>query len=117
MRSINWRNFLRLGRNTNANIRFAGKRDGSSTHTPHNLVVPLDVLVEKYAQQRAGHRTSAEAPDTDRIAYIDDDQILDDTDANVDQTGYSSALAMDNWNNVTNTRIECCWANIQNVRI
>lgn len=95
VRSINWRNFLRLGRNTNANIRFAGKRDGSSIHTPHNLVVPLDVLVEKYAQ-RASHRASAEATDADRVAYTDDDQILDEMDTNVDQTGYNSAMGMDN---------------------
>lgn len=95
MRSINWRNFLRLGRNTNANIRFAGKRDGSSTHTPHNIVVPLNVLVEKYAQH-ANHRASAEVQDTDGSSYNDDDQIMDDVDGNVDQTVYNSALGMGN---------------------
>lgn len=91
LRSINWRNFLRLGRNTNANIRFAGKRDGSSTLTHHNLPVPLDVLMEKYAQ-RGSHRMSAELPDN----FTDDGQGLDDMDANIDQTGYSGANGMDN---------------------
>lgn len=97
-RSINWRNFLRLGRNTNANIRFAGKRDGSSAFGHHGAAgVPLDVLLDKYAQ-RPSHRASAEPlsdPDTIR-AYADDDQMLDDLDANVDQAAYNSANSIDN---------------------
>lgn len=90
VRSINWRNFLRLGRNTNANIRFAGKRDGSSTSNHHSVAVPIELLIEKYAQ-RTVHNTNADAQDTDRSILTDDEQQLDDIDTIPDQTTFNDA--------------------------
>lgn len=82
LRAINWRNFLRLGRNTNANIRFAGKRDGSTTNS-HRNAIPIEVLLEKFAQQKQTHSSNADSPDDRNVN--DDEQILDGIDTNPDQ--------------------------------
>lgn len=80
LRSIHWRNFLRLGRNTNANIRFAGKRDGSST-THRN--VPLEMLIEKFAHDQ---KANPDLQDLDqRNLLINDDEELEDFDVSPEQ--------------------------------
>lgn len=94
LRAINWRNFLRLGRNTNANIRFAGKRDGSDSATNHFNVIPIEMLLEKMAQQKQQLHTpnSVDIPN-ERNIVNDDDQIpFDGSATNTDQyqTIYSS---------------------------
>lgn len=84
LRAINWRNFLRLGRNTNANIRFAGKRDGSSTTNHHNAI-PLELLLEKFAHdQKPVHSSNTDAQD-DRNLVNEDEQPIDGIDSNSDQ--------------------------------
>lgn len=90
MRAINWRNFLRLGRNTNANIRFAGKRDGSSTTNHHNPI-PIEMLLEKIAQQKQSHSSNTDAQD-ERTMVNEDEPQLDGIDTNSDQyqTVYSN---------------------------
>lgn len=83
LRAINWRNFLRLGRNTNANIRFAGKRDGSSTINHHNAI-PLEVLLEKFAQKSV-HSSNTDAQDDRNGVVNEDEQQIDGLDSNADQ--------------------------------
>lgn len=84
LRAINWRNFLRLGRNTNANIRFAGKRDGSSTTNHHNAI-PLELLLEKFARdQKPVHNSNTDAQD-DRNLVNEEEQPIDGIDSNSDQ--------------------------------
>lgn len=92
MRAINWRNFLRLGRNTNANIRFAGKRDGSSTNTNHHTAVPIEMLLEKIAQQKQTHTSTTDNQDERNLINNDDEQQYDGLDSNPDQyqTVYSN---------------------------
>lgn len=81
VQAINWRNFSRLGRNTNANIRFAGKRDGSSTSNHHNAV-PLEMLLEKFAhEQIAGHSSTTYAQN-DRNMVNEDYQTTNGIDSN-----------------------------------
>lgn len=84
LRAINWRNFLRLGRNTNGNIRFAGKRDGSSTVNHHNAI-PLEMLLEKFARdQKPMHSPNTDNHD-DRNMINEDEQPSDGIDSNPDQ--------------------------------
>lgn len=96
LRTINWRNFLRLGRNTNANIRFAGKRDGSSANTAYNgngsgtnhrNAIPIEMLLETMAQQKQQLHTSNPVDNSnDRNMVNDDDQTsFDGNDSNTDQ--------------------------------
>lgn len=90
LRSIHWRNFLRLGRNTNANIRFAGKRDGSSTNSVHHNPpsMPLEMLFEKIARDQKVHNDAVvDVPDqSDQSSFlVNDDEQPDDVDANPDQ--------------------------------
>lgn len=98
MRAINWRNFLRLGRNTNANIRFAGKRDGSSssstTTTNHHTVVPIEMLLEKIAQQKQAHSSTTDNQDERNNINNDDEQQYDGIDSNPDQ--YQTVYSNDN---------------------
>lgn len=82
LRALNWRNFLRLGRNTNANIRFAGKRDGSSTG-PHHNAIPIEMLLEKFAQKPHDQQ--------DERMTEDDQQPLDETNPDQYQAVYSNA--------------------------
>ncbi|XP_031630292.1 FMRFamide-related peptides [Contarinia nasturtii] len=84
LREINWRNFLRLGRNTNANIRFAGKRDGSSTTNFHT--VPL-MLLEKFAHdQKSVHNSNPDTAQDERNFVVnDDEQSIDGIDSNAEQ--------------------------------
>lgn len=85
LRAINWRNFLRLGRNTNANIRFAGKRDGSSTTNYHNAV-PL-MLLEKYAhEQKPVHSSNSDTIQDGSRSLVanDDEQSIDGIDTNAE---------------------------------
>lgn len=79
LRAINWRNFLRLGRNTNANIRFAGKRDGSSTTNHHNAI-PYDMLFAH--EQKPAHNANTDAQD-ERNGLNEDEQ--DGIDSNAEQ--------------------------------
>lgn len=84
LRTINWRNFLRLGRNTNTNIRFAGKRDGGSATNHHNSI-PIETILDKIAQQKQQvHSANAADIPNERNVANDDDQI-DANDANPDQ--------------------------------
>lgn len=82
LRAINWRNFLRLGRNTNANIRFAGKRDGSSTTNHHNAI-PYDMLLEKFAHEQKPTHNANTDPQDDRNGLNEDEQ--DGIDSNAEQ--------------------------------
>lgn len=93
LRTINWRNFLRLGRNTNANIRFAGKRDGGgsggiSSGNNHHNAIPIETLLEKMAAQKQQVHTSnpVDIPN-ERNMVNDDDQTIpfDGNDTNADQ--------------------------------
>lgn len=84
MRAINWRNFLRLGRNTNANIRFAGKRDGSSTTNHHNAI-PIEILLEKFATQKQSHSSTNDSQDERNLVNNDNEQQQDSIDTNPDQ--------------------------------
>ncbi|XP_055311602.1 FMRFamide-related peptides [Sitodiplosis mosellana] len=84
LRAINWRNFLRLGRNTNANIRFAGKRDGSSTANRHNAI-PIEILLEKLAHDQKPVHSSNTDTQGDRNLVNEDEQPIDAIDANADQ--------------------------------
>lgn len=94
LRTINWRNFLRLGRNTNANIRFAGKRDGSDSGNSHFNAIPIEVLLEKMTQQKQQAHTSnsVDIPNEQNIGNDDDQTPLDANDTNADQyqTMYSN---------------------------
>lgn len=84
LRAINWRNFLRLGRNTNGNIRFAGKRDGSSTGTHHNTI-PLEIMLEKISHdQKPVHSPNADSQDNRNMA-IEDEQMSDGIESNPEQ--------------------------------
>lgn len=85
LRAINWRNFLRLGRNSNANIRFAGKRDGSSTTNNHNSI-PIEILLEKMAQQKQQtHNLNADMQNERPMINDDEQQMMDGIDTNSDQ--------------------------------
>lgn len=97
LRAINWRNFLRLGRNTNANIRFAGrKRDGSSNSNHHNSI-PLEVLLEKLSHdQKQVHSSNTDNQD-DRNLTNEDEQTIDGIDGNADQ--YQPTYSNDNEQN------------------
>lgn len=94
LRTINWRNFLRLGRNTNANIRFAGKRDGGSTGistgnsgTNHHNAIQIEALLEKMAQQKQQVHTSnpVDMPNERNMGNDDDPTPFDGNDTNTDQ--------------------------------
>lgn len=94
LRAINWKNFLRLGRNNNANIRFAGKRDGSDSGTNHFNVIPIEMLLEKMAQQKQQLHTSnsVDIPNERNIVNEDDQTPFDGSVTNTDQyqTMYSN---------------------------
>lgn len=96
LRTINWRNFLRLGRNTNANIRFAGKRDGSgistgnsgsSSGSTHHNAIPIEMLLEKMAQQKQQVHTSnpVDTPNERNLVNDDDQTPFDGNETNTDQ--------------------------------
>lgn len=96
LRTINWRNFLRLGRNTNANIRFAGKRDGSgistgnsvsNSGTNHHNAIPIEMLLEKMTQQKQQVHTSnpVDIPNERNMVNDDDQTPFDGNDTNTDQ--------------------------------
>lgn len=109
LRTINWRNFLRLGRNTNANIRFAGKRGGSSTGSGgsssnvavnHHKTIPIELLLEKMAQQKQQqvHTSNPVDNSNERNMLNNDDQTLfDENDTNADQfqSVYGSSSSTD----------------------
>lgn len=94
LRAINWRNFLRLGRNTNANIRFAGKRDGSSTTSHHNAI-PLEMLLEKFAHEPKPVHNSNTDPQDDRNLLNEDEQDGSGPNSEQFQTVYTNGNDLD----------------------
>lgn len=90
LRTINWRNFLRLGRNTNTNIRFAGKRDGGGINTGnsgtnHHNSIPIETFLDKIAQQKQQAHTSNPVDTPNERNMVNDDDQIDANDANPDQ--------------------------------